>query len=123
MAPGNDHQAEIKQLQLTLSALDGRYEVQRQARNHTQEQWDAFEAEAAVLRTRLFKLTGGSYGRAHVKMVSPRSVKELEAPYNSADQIAPKVRNWNAQNACLLTTDVSDAVRLMRIVDTLMDDR
>ena len=75
-------------------------------------------------RDRLIK-EGSSQRRAErekKKALIPSS-DELLAEYPTPEDVPAKVANWIRQNSAVLTSDATDAVRWMRIEDTLDDPR
>ncbi len=115
-------QASVPALQASLAAIEARYEPLRQARKTSGAEWDAISRDAAAVRQELFVLTGDHYGKPRQKKVRPDDALLL-ASYDSPQDVPAEVRRWIQQNASILTSDATDAVRWGRIVDTLDDER
>jgi hypothetical protein len=113
---------EVPALQARLTALEHQYEPMRRPGKRDDAVWEAISAAAAQCRSRLFAMTGDSYGKPKVKVPRP-SDDELYATYDTPDLVPKALMHWARRNLSLLTSDATDLVRWSRIVDTLEDER
>lgn len=128
MSGQRDESEQIKQLQQQLQAAEEGFEPLRERRAAMEpkafdEAWAAQSAIASGYRRRLFELAGDAYGRRHREKLVRPSEDDLNASYDSPDEVPEDVRRWVAAHAGTLTSDATDAVRWHRIADTLEDER
>lgn len=114
----------IKKLQRELAIIEEGYSRFRGANSHL---WEGAEMKieqrkANLIRQQLFDLTGDYYGNSKTKLSKP-SDRLLQAHYAKPEDIPKSVLDWNNSNAPLLTSDATDAIRWMRVIGTLDDDR